>query len=114
MFFYESPTAYVMADAGYDVWLPNHRGCFYSQRNLYKNVDDSSFWDFSWDDIGLYDYPPIFDYIRIATNQPKLYVIAHSQGTSSILALLSVYLQLNVSFFKLNLNVLYVFSLMSS
>lgn len=82
--------AYVMADAGFDVWLPNHRGNIYSRQNLFKNPDNPAddFWDFAFDDIGLKDYPPTFDYIRKITNQPKLFVISYSQSTSSMLALL--------------------------
>ena len=81
--------AYVMANAGYDVWMLNDRGNFYSRHNLYMDPDDprSGFWKFSWDTIGFKDYPPTFEYIRNITNQQKLYVIAHSQATSSILAL---------------------------
>lgn len=46
-------SAYVLADAGYDVWLPNNRGNFYSRKNLFMDPNDtaSGFWDFSWDDI---------------------------------------------------------------
>lgn len=74
----------------FDVWLPNHRGNIYSRHNLYKNPDDpkDDFWDFAFDDIGLKDYPPTFDYIRKITKQPKLFVISYSQSTSSMLALL--------------------------
>lgn len=83
--------AYVMADAGYDVFLVNNRGNFYSRNHLNKNPNDrnSGFWDFSWDDIGLLDYPATFEYIRQMTGQSKLYVVAHSQGTSALMALLS-------------------------
>lgn len=83
--------AYVMADAEYDVWLPNQRGNFYSRRNSHMDPDDpeSGFWNFSWDDIGLGDYPPIYDYILEITKQPKFYVIAHSQGAGSTIALLT-------------------------
>lgn len=82
--------AYVMADAGYDVWILNHRGNYYSRLNLYMNPNDptSGFWDFSFEDIGLKDYPPAFDYIREVTRQLKLYVIGHSMGTSAMLTLL--------------------------
>lgn len=80
-----------MAENGYDVWLPNFRGNFYSRNHTFRDPDDvtSGFWDFSWDDIGYHDYPAIFNYIRNYTKIPKLYLVAHSQGTSSLLALLS-------------------------
>lgn len=106
--------AYVLADANFDVWIPNCRGNFYSRENLFMDPDDlaSGYWDFSWDDIAFEgirqffryvfvcisldfiswffpDFPVIFNYIRTVTRQPKFYVIAHSKGTSSILALLS-------------------------
>lgn len=86
-----------MSDAGYDVWLLNNRGNFYSCQNIFKNPDDpaSEYWNFSWDDIAFQDYPCIFNYIRNVTNQNKYYYVAHSQGTSTIMALLSEFLEWN-------------------
>lgn len=80
-----------MADEGYDVWLPNVRGNFYSRRHVFKDPNNplTGFWNFSWDDIAFLDFPAMFDYIRRKTCVSKLYVIAHSQGTSSMMALLS-------------------------
>lgn len=82
--------AFVMADAGYDVWIVNHRGNYYSRKNSYLDPDDpsSGFWNFSFEEIGLKDYPPTFVFIRGVTGQPKLYVVAHSMGTSAMLTLL--------------------------
>lgn len=81
-----------MADAGYDVWIPNARGNVYSRNHtkLDPNILFSGFWDFSWDDIGTKDFPAVVDYIRNFTKQNSMYMIGDSQGCSSILAFLSL------------------------
>lgn len=90
--FIKLTSAFSMVEAGYDVWLGNSRGNFYSRRHVCLDPDDlfGTFWDFSWDDIGLKDYPAGIHYIRRCTKQDKVYMIGHSQSASSIIALLSL------------------------
>lgn len=81
--------AYILADAGYDVWLSNARGNYYSRSHLTLNPNDKQFWNFTWYEIAIHDYPAIFDYIIKQTNQSKVYSIGHSQGTTCMMTLLS-------------------------
>lgn len=80
-----------MADAGYDVWLPNSRGNLYSRKHISKNADNifSDFWNFTWYEMGIYDHPAVIDYILEKTMHSKLHYIGYSQGTTSLLVLLS-------------------------
>ncbi|XP_031618299.1 lipase 1-like [Contarinia nasturtii] len=73
--------AYVLAGASYDVWLSNARGNFYSRRHITLNPDEKQFWNFTWYQTALYDYPAIFDYVIQETNQSKVYSVGHSHGT---------------------------------
>uniref|UniRef100_A0A182URJ6 Partial AB-hydrolase lipase domain-containing protein n=2 Tax=Anopheles merus TaxID=30066 RepID=A0A182URJ6_ANOME len=85
----ENGLAFVLADAGYDVWLANVRGSRFSRKNVKLSVADSEFWDFSFHEIGTIDLPAIIDYILRETNAPKLYYVGHNQGMTNLFALLS-------------------------
>jgi len=79
-----SGLGYVLADAGYDVWLGNVRGNTYGRRHVSLDPDhDSSFWDFSFDEFGKFDVPAQIHYILQFIQQEKLSYIGHSQGTMS-------------------------------
>ncbi|KAM3955560.1 lipase 3-like [Aphomia sociella] len=85
--------AYLLAEAGYDVWLGNARGTYYSRENLVLDPNDRrnlAFWEFSWDEIGNYDLPAYIDYILELTGQPKLHYIGHSQGCTAFFVLTSL------------------------
>ncbi|CAK1552488.1 unnamed protein product [Leptosia nina] len=76
--------AYILAEAGYDVWLGNARGTYYSRRHLTLNPNNGkgTFWDFSWDEIGNMDLPAMIDLILTQTGQSRLHYLGMSQGTT--------------------------------
>jgi lysosomal acid lipase/cholesteryl ester hydrolase len=75
--------AYILADAGYDVWLGNNRGTTWSREHLDFNPDkDDAYWDFSWDDMGRYDLPAMINYVLNVSKRPTLSYIGHSEGTT--------------------------------
>ncbi|KAG5861914.1 hypothetical protein JTB14_032103 [Gonioctena quinquepunctata] len=78
---------FVLADAGFDVWLGNNRGNTWSRNHmtLDPNEDVQQFWDFSFEDCGIYDLPAKIDYIIGKTGQDKIFYIGHSQGTAQFL-----------------------------
>uniref|UniRef100_A0A8C8YNT9 Lipase n=1 Tax=Prolemur simus TaxID=1328070 RepID=A0A8C8YNT9_PROSS len=73
---------FILADAGYDVWLGNSRGNTWSRRNLYYSPDSVEFWAFSFDEMAKYDLPATIDFIVKKTGQKKLRYVGHSQGTT--------------------------------
>ncbi|XP_017770539.1 PREDICTED: lipase 3-like [Nicrophorus vespilloides] len=83
--------AYLLADAGYDVWLGNARGNVYSRRHVTLDPDSDAkkFWDFSWHEIGTVDVPAMIDFALEHTGQSKLFHIGHSQGTTTFYVMCS-------------------------
>ncbi|KAH9631726.1 hypothetical protein HF086_014727 [Spodoptera exigua] len=79
--------AYLLADAGYDVWLGNARGNKYSRRHVSRHPAMSDFWQFSNDEIALHDLPAMIDFALETTQQKKLYYVGIAQGTTSFFAL---------------------------
>ncbi|XP_076749928.1 lipase 3 [Xylocopa sonorina] len=81
--------AYILANAGYDVWLGNNRGNIYSRNHRFMQSTDRHFWNFSYHELGTYDLPATIDYILEQTNCNQLFYIGHSQGVTQFLVLMS-------------------------
>lgn len=85
--------AYVLAEAGFDVWLGNSRGTTFSRahRTLDPDADDD-FWNYSFHEIGRYDLPAMLDCIadeRGADRTGGVHYVCHSQGCTAFFVLLS-------------------------
>lgn len=72
---------FILADAGYDVWLGNMRGNTYGRDHVSLNPDQEEFWDFSWQDMSEKDLPAMIDYALEQSGQKNLIYVGHSQGT---------------------------------
>jgi len=75
--------AFLLSDAGYDVWMGNYRGNYYSTGHTTIDPKDHEFWHFSWDQMGKYDLPAMYDHMLAATGQEKIIHIGHSMGTTA-------------------------------
>ncbi|KAF9151429.1 cholesterol esterase [Linnemannia schmuckeri] len=91
----ERNLAFVLAEAGYDVWLGNARGNKYSLKHMFLKPHEKKFWEFSMDELALFDVPDTVDYILNRTGAPSLVYIGFSQGTAQAFASLSINPDLN-------------------
>ncbi|XP_050684011.1 lipase 3-like [Leptidea sinapis] len=81
---------YLLSNMGYDVWMINARGNYYSRGHINMNVNDVNYWKFSWHEMGYYDLPAVLEYMKSAkSNDLSINFIGHSMGTTCFLVLLS-------------------------
>jgi pimeloyl-ACP methyl ester carboxylesterase len=74
--------AFILADAGYEVWLGNSRGNTYSQGHVSGlNSSQVEFWEFSWDQMASYDTPAKINYILSYAQVENITYVGHSEGT---------------------------------
>ncbi|XP_050208741.1 triacylglycerol lipase 1 [Mercurialis annua] len=84
----EQSLGFILADAGFDVWVGNVRGTFWSHGHVSLSEKVKEFWDWSWQELALYDLAEMIQHVYSATNS-KIFIVGHSQGTIMSLAALT-------------------------
>ncbi|CAL8136444.1 unnamed protein product [Orchesella dallaii] len=88
--------ANTLVDAGWDVWLGNHRGTSHSLgHNVYNSSTDVEYWDFSFHEMGLFDFPAMLNQALKASKNDKIFVIGYSQSGAAFLIGTSHYPEIN-------------------
>uniref|UniRef100_A0A670ICU8 Lipase n=1 Tax=Podarcis muralis TaxID=64176 RepID=A0A670ICU8_PODMU len=73
---------FILADAGYDVWLGNTRGNTWSSKHINYTEKHQEFWLFSFDEKAKYDLPASINFVLNKTGQEKIFYVGHSEGTT--------------------------------
>jgi len=90
----EKSIGYLLADAGYDVWMGNSRGNTYSRNHTYLEACSfercKDFWNFGWHEGGLFDVTAGIDYALMTTGQSQVHYVGHSMGCTQFLVAMSM------------------------
>ncbi|XP_058043758.1 lipase member M-like [Ahaetulla prasina] len=73
---------FILADAGFDVWLANNRGSRWCKRHQNFSHREEEFWNFSFHEMAMEDLPAIIYFILAKTRQKQLFYVGYSQGST--------------------------------
>ncbi|KAK9503555.1 hypothetical protein O3M35_010088 [Rhynocoris fuscipes] len=82
--------AFQLADAGFDVWLADRRGNWYSREHSEYSQKSREFWNFSFHESGYYDLPAIIDRIIKITKYQQIIFVGHSMGCTEFFVMASL------------------------
>lgn len=86
---------FMLADAGYDVWMLSARATSFSATHKHLDPQSKKYWDYSWHEIGYYDIPTAIEYVLKKTNKKKVRYVGHSQGCTVFAVALTMHPDLN-------------------
>ncbi|XP_018319667.1 lipase member K-like isoform X2 [Agrilus planipennis] len=95
--------AFLLSDAGYDVWMGHFRGTIYSSKHLRLPTTSNAYWNHSFHEMGMYDLPAQIDLVKkYSHTSDKIYYVGHSMGTTAAFiynALLPKHAEKNIKVF---------------
>jgi len=73
---------FILADNGFDVWLGNIRGNYYSSQNKIYSNNSTEYWQLiDYDYMAAIDLPTMINYALSVSGESSLVYVGHSQGT---------------------------------
>jgi hypothetical protein len=70
----EESLAFLLANAGYEVWIGNTRSTIYTFGHVLYQRQQKEFWNWNWDDLVSKDLPSMLYAVYNHTQQPLFYV----------------------------------------